>query len=271
MAFKEQVVLYEQQDTFYGAHKFLRKFLSNLRSETHPVMFGSAMMLVRNSSAFEMHTKDPHKGFEDSDIDVAIPADEQLLERLFEEVPSVTLKLGEKSYKDEFRVMRVYETTLGDLFDSPLGKRISERLSKDMFLSKDLTKKVLADRSRQVDFVVVEDTDRVERVWDNLNPEIFVKYYWKKGPNYIGKEDVKKIFNSLDSLARRPKTRIYGENPVGEWIAAAPEPGEGLAAGAVVWEVNWEEAPQPMAAPWQEQEQVEWPPFDAPPPQNNNF
>lgn len=201
-----------------GVRGFIEEFFKDGGHRPKFTFFGSSDVFYNNDPAFSSVDPFAYK-LSESDIDLAIELDEFWVEWLFQQIPSLTLKtaqgLGEvypMGYQRNLR--RVYTTSFWEIYNSPRGKTISlflqENAEKEtIYFKKNVSSLCRVDpvilQSISFDICFVRDVNLVESVWSTINPGIFVKYYWKKGPNYIGKEDLEKVFQSLENLYRYGK------------------------------------------------------------------
>ncbi len=238
-------------ETFYKAHLFIYKAFSKLENPVDWQHFGSTWVFTHNFKSFlEGASHKEALKLKNSDFDMAMESNEFLLEELFTKIPSIQEKVpsvGKDVYERKDGHLRVFEFKLKDLLESSVGREVLEppqrstpKSDVELFLeiatkSPKIHYAPLKDLDLDIDLCFVESLSVHRRVWNNLPPKIFSKYYWKHSPSYIGKDNVKLIFDSLEETAaesfnlRRMKSSITAE--FAPWVdgAFAPDAGEPVA------------------------------------------
>ena len=243
--------LNDLHETFYKVQLFIYKAFSKLENPVDWQHFGSTWVFNHNFKSFlEGVSYEEALKLKNSDFDMAVESNEFLLEELFTKIPSIQEKVpsvGKDVYEGKDGHLRVFEFKLKDLLESSVGKEVLEPPQRSIpksdveFFLETVTKSPkihyapLKDLDLDIDLCFVESLSVHRKVWNNIPPKIFSKYYWKHSPSYIGKDDVKLIFNSLEETAaesfnfRRIQPSATGE--VAPWADAAfaPDVGEPVA------------------------------------------
>lgn len=239
------------RETFYKAHLFIHKAFFKLENLVDWQHFGSTWVFKHNFKSFlEGVSHEEALKLKNSDFDMAVESNEFLLEELFTKIPSIQEKVpsvGKDVYERKDGHLRVFEFKLKDLLESDVGKDVLNPLPPpkpknelEAFLAESVRfpqkdYSCLKDLDLDIDLCFVESLSVHRKVWNNIPPKIFSKYYWKHSPSYIGKDNVKLIFDSLEETAaesfnlRRMKSSATGE--VAPWADAAfaPDVGEPVA------------------------------------------
>lgn len=242
------------QDTIYKTHHFIYRVFAKLDNPVDWQHFGSTWVFNHHFGGFlEGVSYEDALKLHLSDFDMAVETNEFLLEELFTKIPSIQEKVpsvGDGPYERKEGHLRVFEMKLKDLLESEVGKEVLNpppppKPKSDLeaflaesggFVQKDYS--CLKDLDLDIDLCFVESLRVHRRVWSNLPPKIFSKYYWKHSPSYIGKDNVKLIFDGLEETAmdsfnfgRMKPTVTIEEAVAGNWAEAAfaPDVGEPVA------------------------------------------
>ena len=237
--------LYKRQDYLWQVSKFCKLLFGSLDTKTDIVNIGSSRMFVEYVGAFQkLGNPTLMEDLLKSDMDFAIQHNQFLLEELFDEFPSIKAKSKEVSYEGGDHHLKVYEISLEDLVKSPRGEILMENYQKEFRSLVGVTEPFhLFEQFPWIDLdiVFVEDIEAIRKIWNLMNPDIFATHLWKHSPYYLGKEEVRKIFDMFENMSRVKKRLVTrGYDLVGALNPPGPE-WEAVEGAPVALDIDWED------------------------------